>query len=198
MSTGIPFSNRRALSGLAAALLVAALVGGCAAPNSPEQLPAKVVDLSPGKVVSPADQAAVLAGDSGPAGTILDELKNPKSVLSKRSIYFDYDQFVVRDEYKPLVEAHARFLASHANYRMLVQGNADERGSREYNLALGQKRADALKKALQLLGAREAQIEAVSLGKEKPKNEGHDEAAWAENRRDDMLYKDGNKAGGEF
>ena len=72
--------------------------------------------------------------------------------------------------------------------KMLIQGNADERGSREYNLALGQKRADAIKKMLTLLGAREEQVESVSLGEEKPKNEGQNEAAWAENRRGDMLY----------
>lgn len=115
-------------------------------------------------------------------------LTDPKSILSKRSVYFDYDSYEVKSEYKDLVTAHAKFLAENRQYKMLIQGNTDERGSREYNLALGQKRADAIRKMLSLLGVREEQIESVSLGEEKPKNEGHNEAAWAENRRGDMLY----------
>jgi peptidoglycan-associated lipoprotein len=115
-------------------------------------------------------------------------LTDPKSILSKRSVYFDYDKYDVRDEYKDLVTAHAKFLAENRQFKMLIQGNTDDRGSREYNLALGQKRADAIKKMLTLLGAREDQVESVSLGEEKPKNEGQNDAAWAENRRGDMLY----------
>ena len=115
-------------------------------------------------------------------------LTDPKSILSKRSVYFDYDSYEVKAEYKDLVTAHAKFLTDNRQFKMLIQGNTDERGSREYNLALGQKRADAIKKMLALLGAREDQLESVSLGEEKPKNEGHNEAAWAENRRGDMLY----------
>ena len=117
-----------------------------------------------------------------------DELTNPKSILSKRSVYFDYDKYDVKAEYKDLVTAHAKFLANNRQFKMLIQGNTDDRGSREYNLALGQKRADAIKKTLTMLGAREDQVESVSLGEEKPKNEGANEAAWAENRRGDMLY----------
>ena len=115
-------------------------------------------------------------------------LTDPKSILSKRNIYFDYDRYDVKAEYKDLVTAHAKFLANNRQFTVLVQGNTDDRGSREYNLALGQKRADSMKKMLTLLGAGEDQVEAVSLGEEKPKNEGADEAAWAENRRGDMLY----------
>lgn len=115
-------------------------------------------------------------------------LTDPKSILSKRSVYFDYDSYEVKSDYKDLVTAHAKFLTENRQFKMLIQGNTDERGSREYNLALGQKRADAVKKMLALLGAREDQLESVSLGEEKPKNEGHNEAAWAENRRSDMLY----------
>jgi len=115
-------------------------------------------------------------------------LTDPKSILSKRSVYFDYDKYEVRDEYKELVTAHAKFLVDNRKFKILIQGNTDDRGSREYNLALGQKRADAIKKMLTLLGAREDQVESVSLGEEKPKNEGHNDAAWAENRRGDMLY----------
>ena len=118
----------------------------------------------------------------------LAKLRDPNSPLSKRSVYFDYDQYDVKGEYKNQLQAHAKFIASEPNARVLIQGNTDDRGSREYNLALGQRRADAVKKQLVLMGAPESQIESVSLGKEKPKALGDNEAAWAENRRGDMLY----------
>lgn len=115
-------------------------------------------------------------------------LKDANNILSHRSVYFDFDKYDIKSIYQPLVEAHAKFLTSNANVKVLIQGNTDERGSREYNLALGQKRAEAVKKALGLLGAKEGQLEAVSLGEEKPKAAGHDEESWAENRRSDILY----------
>jgi len=92
------------------------------------------------------------------------------------------------DEYRPMVEAHARYLRDNPKAKMLIQGNADERGSREYNLGLGQRRSDGVKRMLLLLGVKEAQIESVSLGEEKPKSEAHDESAWSQNRRSDMLH----------
>jgi len=107
----------------------------------------------------------------------------------KRSVYFDFDKYEVRDEFKTLVADHAKFIVPRKDTKMLIQGNADERGSREYNLALGQRRADAVKRSLLLQGVKEEQVESVSLGEEKPKATGHDEAAWAENRRADVLYK---------
>ncbi|MCH8620756.1 peptidoglycan-associated lipoprotein Pal [Undibacterium sp. TS12] len=112
-----------------------------------------------------------------------------QGALAKRSVYFDFDSYVVKDEFKPVVEAHAKYLAANKNRNILIQGNTDERGGREYNLALGQKRAEAVRKSLTLLGVSDSQIEAVSLGKEKPKATGSDEASWAENRRSDILYK---------
>ena len=126
-------------------------------------------------------------GVSGTSGTS-NPLRDPNNILSKRSVYFDFDSYVVRDEFKPLVEAHGRYLQSNRNARMTIQGNADERGSHEYNLALGQRRADSVKRMMVLLGAGDGQVETVSFGKEKPRNSGHDEVAWAENRRDDMVY----------
>src|SRR4029078_6851762 len=94
-------------------------------------------------------------------------LRDRNNILSKRSVYFDFDSFVVKDEYRPLVEAHARYLQQNRNARMTIQGNTDERGSRAYNIALVQKRADSVKRMMTLLGAGEAQIETVSFGKEK-------------------------------
>ena len=103
-----------------------------------------------------------------------------------RVVYFDFDSFVVRDEFRGLIESHAKVLAAQRNKRLVVEGHTDERGGREYNLALGQKRAESVAKSLALLGASEAQIEAVSFGKERPMSEGHDEAAWAKNRRAEL------------
>ena len=119
----------------------------------------------------------------------LNPLTDPNSVLSKRSVYFDFDSYSVKDEYRSLVQAHAQYLRDNGSARTLLQGNTDERGSREYNLALGQRRADSVKNAMTLSGARESQIESVSLGEEKPRGLGHDEASWAENRRVDIRYQ---------
>ena len=162
--------------------LLSALIVGCSSAPTPEETAAPVESRSGASV------APVVA--DAPDGTGLPrELTDPKSILSKRSIYFDLDKYDVKDEYKELVAAHAKFLNANRGFKMLVQGNTDERGSREYNLSLGQKRAESVKRALTLLGVKEDQIESVSLGEEKPKNAGHDEAAWAENRRGDMLYR---------
>ena len=135
------------------------------------------------------DKAAEKGGTTELAKPTLSPLKDPSNVLSKRSVYYDYDSYVVKDEYKPLVLSHAKYLRDHANASVLLQGNTDERGSREYNLALGQRRAESVKSMMTLSGAKEAQVEAVSLGEEKPRATGQDEAAWAENRRTDILYK---------
>lgn len=118
-----------------------------------------------------------------------DPLNDPKGVLAKRSVYFDFDKYDVKSEYKPVVDAHSQYLSTNKGRKVVIQGNTDERGGREYNLALGQKRADAVRKSMSLLGVAESQMEAVSFGKEKPKATGSDESAWAENRRADIVYK---------
>lgn len=161
------------------ALLTLLMVGCSSTPSGPEQT---------GAPVETRDGVATVTAGGIDSRKLPPELTDPKNILSKRSIYFDLDKFEVKPEYKDLVSAHAKFLSNNRQFKMLIQGNTDERGSREYNLALGQKRSDAVKKMITLLGAREEQVESVSLGEEKPKNEGHDEAAWAQNRRGDMLY----------
>ena len=143
-----------------------------------------VVDNSSGTPTQPADTRSVARVD-----TAIDPLNDPNNPLSKRSIYFDFDSYVVKDEFRPTVEVHGKYLTSHAGKKVIIQGNTDERGGSEYNLALGQKRAEAVRKQLALMGVPESQMEAVSLGKEKPRAAGHDEAAWAENRRDDLVYQ---------
>jgi len=119
----------------------------------------------------------------------VDELDIPNGPLSKRSIYFDFDSYTIKSDYQPLLEAHARYLRSHPNRHVLIQGNTDERGTSEYNLALGQRRSEAVLRDLETLGVPDSQLEAVSFGKEKPVALGHDEAAWAQNRRADLVYR---------
>lgn len=120
--------------------------------------------------------------------TFNEPLSDPSSILANRSIYFDLDSYIVKDEYKSVIDAHGKYLASRPDQKVRIQGNTDERGGSEYNLALGQKRADAVRRALAQRGVPESQMEAVSYGKEKPKAMGSNEEAWKENRRADIAY----------
>jgi peptidoglycan-associated lipoprotein len=163
---------------------VAALLSAC---SSTPLNPPKVEEKS----VTPPPQAA--QPDNRQIKPVeapqVDPLNDPKGVLANRSVYFDFDSFAVRDDGKPVVENHSAYLTKHTDRKILIQGNTDERGGTEYNLALGQKRAEAVRKAMNALGVADGQMEAVSLGKEKPKATGHDEAAWAENRRANIVYQ---------
>ncbi len=170
------------------ALALAWLVVGCSSVNLDEQKPAPIVDAQGATPGAGADTRAVAPVTAGSSQAI-DPFTDPNNPLSKKSVYFDFDSFVVKIEYQPLVEAHGKYLASNSGRRVTVEGNTDERGGREYNLALGQKRAEAVKQRLMLLGARDAQIETVSFGKEKPRATGSTEEAWAQNRRADIVYK---------
>ena len=116
-------------------------------------------------------------------------LNDPNSPLAKRSVYFDFDSYSVKDEYQSVLQAHAQYLKTHPERHVLIQGNTDERGTSEYNLALGQRRAEAVRRSLALMGVADSQMEAVSLGKEKPVALGHDEESWAQNRRADLVYQ---------
>lgn len=166
---------------LSVASSLAVLLGGCAseqvkdtsmpAMGSPQQ----VTSQSPTTVFASRPQAASPLPDSD-------------SLLAKRSIYYDFDQYDFKSEYRPVIEAHAAYLRSNAAATLRIEGNADERGSREYNLALGQRRADSVKRALQLMGIADQRIETISWGEEKPSPMGHDESAWAQHRRSDITY----------
>lgn len=171
------------------ALSAAALIAACTT-TPEEQTPAPVDSTKPGAVkpgggvqTKPIPEVDV----TGKPGAGVDS-RVKQGVLARRSIYYDLDQFDIKDEYRSLVEAHAKFLRENPSARVLIQGNTDERGSREYNVGLGQRRSDGVKKMMVLLGARENQIESVSLGEEKPQAEGHAEEAWSKNRRSDILY----------
>jgi peptidoglycan-associated lipoprotein len=113
---------------------------------------------------------------------------DPKSPLFEKSIYFGFDEYTVQTKYQKMLSAHASYLKANPTQKIIIQGNTDERGTTEYNLALGQRRSDAVRKSLNLMGVSDNQIEAVSFGKEKPKAEGNTEAAWTENRRADIIY----------
>lgn len=147
--------------------------GGTAAPAG---APAATNPTAPQSQVATVDLARTspTAGSAGAASP------------GQRIVYFDYDSFIIKDESKALVDGHAKALASNRGRRMVVEGHTDERGGREYNLALGQKRADAVVKAMELLGVPANQLEAVSFGKERPAATGQDESAWARNRRAEL------------
>ncbi|MGG4605441.1 peptidoglycan-associated lipoprotein Pal [Paenalcaligenes sp. Me131] len=126
----------------------------------------------------------------GPSsGQIMDPF-NPQSPLAQqRSVYFEFDSYVVPEQYRGLVEMHSTYLTSHPQQHIRIEGNADERGGSEYNLALGQRRSDAVARMMSLLGVNANQIEAISFGKERPRAHGNTEADYAENRRADIVYQ---------
>jgi len=177
---------------VALALLLMALAG-CSTTKLTEPTPpapAPAVERAPAPAVTPT--ATPATPTPTPQSTVrsvtVHPLDDPQSSLVARSVYFDFDSAVLHDSDRPVIESHAKFLTSSRTARVRIEGHADERGGSEYNLALGQKRADATLKALQLIGAPPAELEATSFGKERPKDPGHDEAAWARNRRADLNY----------
>jgi peptidoglycan-associated lipoprotein len=127
-------------------------------------------------------------GSSNMASDSNNPLKDPNNILSKRSIYFDYNKDEVKAEFRPLVEAHAKYLQANAGASLILQGNADDTGTREYNLSLGQRRAVAVKKVLNLLGVQDKQIETVSYGEEKANLSCKDDACKQQDRRVDIVY----------
>ncbi|HYR01324.1 MAG TPA: peptidoglycan-associated lipoprotein Pal [Casimicrobiaceae bacterium] len=172
------------------AAIAVIVLAGCASKGTQEAAPVEdkggATTTAPGATTSGAGGAGV---GGTPTASAQPAHRDPANVLyQKRSIYFDFDDYAVKDQYRPIIEAHAKYLQGNRTLRITLQGNTDERGTREYNIALGQRRADAVKKLMLLLGATDVQIETVSFGKEKPRREGHDETSWAENRRVDIVY----------
>jgi len=161
-------------------------------PASPAIPPAAVASGTPQSQVATVDLsrqgagAAGAAGGAGAAGAAGALGAAALTAPAQRIVYFDFDSFALRAEFTPMLEGHARALAASPARRMMIEGHTDERGGREYNLALGQKRAEAVLRSLVLLGATEGQLEAVSFGKERPAAEGSNETAWAQNRRAEL------------
>ena len=165
-------------------LLLATSIVGCSSGVKLNDVP--VEDRTGSTVAPPASgtQSRVAPVD---ANATNGTAQGPMNV--SRLVYFDYDSFNLKPESQSVIEAHAKFLRANAQRKVSLEGHTDERGGREYNLALGQKRAEAVRRALSLLGVADAQMEAVSFGKEKPAATGSDEAAWAQNRRVEIVYR---------
>ncbi len=169
---------------LALVVLMAAGLAACSSTKLEE--PAKVeTKVEPPKVEQKVEQKAESRVQPVDIDSELLKAANAKG----RTVYFDFDSFVVKSDYTPLIEAHAKRLKNNGKVKMSLEGHADERGGREYNLALGQKRAEAVAQSMSLLGAGSAQVEPVSFGKERPAVEGHNEEAWSKNRRVELKDK---------
>lgn len=173
------FGNRLAL---ASGLAVSILLGACS--STPLTEPAAASSASS----APAARSAATTAPTATAPVVAAYLDPQNPLYQKRSVYFDFDQFAIKPAYAPVIELHGKYLAAHPDVAIKIEGNTDEQGGREYNLALGQKRAEAVLKAFKVYGVKDSQVEAVSFGKEKPKASGHDEASYAENRRADLAY----------
>ena len=149
---------------------------------------ASTSDEAPVPVAQRPVEAATTVNRAGPVTGATDPLKDRNSIPSDRSVFFDYDQSVIKGPDRPLLQGHADYLRQHPNAKIVVQGNTDERGTREYNIALGQERAETVMRLLRLLGAGDRQIDTVSFGKEKPRCTSNDESCWSQNRRVDLAY----------
>jgi peptidoglycan-associated lipoprotein len=174
--------------GLFAVAAAAALLAGCSSVKLDDvPVESRTATTAGGATGGTGSGSTSGAGQSGV--TTVDLTKGAGSTGLTRVIYFDFDSYAVKDEYRGTIDSYAKALAADRKKRLMVEGHTDERGGREYNLALGQKRAEAVAKSLALLGATDAQVEAVSYGKERPAVQGNDEAAWAKNRRAELNYK---------
>jgi peptidoglycan-associated lipoprotein len=165
------------------ALASVAVIAGCASPVKLE----KPVEVEK-KDVTTTTSTTADAGKSSVSTT--DQSTKPVVPITlDRVIYFDFDAYAVKDEFRPIVEAHAKLLKDNPGAKEVAEGHTDERGGSEYNLALGQKRAEAVVQQMKVLGVGDSQLEAVSYGKERPAVDGHDESAWAKNRRVELRSK---------
>jgi len=169
---------------LGAVVAAAMLLAGCSSGVPLNENKAKVETRDPS-----ANQPTGNTGSTAQSQVATVDLGNRGDAAADnlaRLVYFDFDSYVVKDEFRPVVEGHAKRLSADRKKRVVVEGHTDERGGSEYNLALGQKRAEAVAKSLTLLGVADGQVEAVSFGKERPAAQGSDEAAWAKNRRAEL------------
>ena len=186
MNTQKSLSSRNALMSVLAAAALATLAG-CS--TTKLDTPVPVESRTGSSATAGSGSGANTAGTSQSAVTPVDLSKDANAAGAGRIVYFDFDSFALKDEYRPTVDGYARALNGDRKKRVAIEGHTDERGGREYNLALGQKRAEVVARAMTLLGATDAQVEAVSFGKERPAVQGSDEAAWAKNRRAELNYK---------
>ncbi len=171
-------------------LLIVASMGitACASKRPKESAPPP-----PSEAITGAEANGANAANAGAANGLDDETAGPQAgLLAKRTIYFDFDNSEIKGEAVDIVAAHAKYLAANPAARIRLEGNTDERGSREYNIGLGERRAQAVSRALLLQGAADAQLSTVSYGEERPASAGHDEQSWAKNRRVEIVYLTAN------
>jgi peptidoglycan-associated lipoprotein len=175
---------------LTISVLLVSMLAACASDKPAEVVSAQEAPQQEAVAVQPEAAPAVVAETAQTAAPVAtDALDDANSILANRSAFFDFDKSVVKAADKPVVQAHGQYLAGKPERKVVVEGNADERGSSEYNLALGNRRAESVKKMLVVSGAKAGQISAVSFGEEKPRETGHNEPAWSQNRRADIVYK---------
>jgi len=168
-------------------MAVTALVAACS--STPINTPAENTAPAPAAPAAAAPAAPAPAAESAVSTVTLPAYLDPKSAVStQRSVYFDFDDSAVKPDYNYVIETQGKYLSKNPSLAVRIEGNTDERGSSEYNLALGQKRAEAVVHALEVYGVKDSQAEPVSYGKEKPRDAGHDETAWSHNRRADVVY----------
>jgi peptidoglycan-associated lipoprotein len=179
-----PVETRRPLATPAAATPPAATA--TATPQSSVATIDLAKNAAPGSVAGAAATGSRPATAATPAATAAVASTAMMAMPTQRVVYFDFDSYAIKDDFKATIDAYARVLQANRGKKLVVEGHTDERGGREYNLALGQKRAAAVVSSLTLLGATEAQLEAVSFGEERPVAQGNDEAAWAKNRRAEL------------
>ena len=171
------------------AVVVALLALGLSACQKPKQVQPDTTTPAPTQDDSASTTGLGQPGAAAAAGTASEAQRQALQALQTRNVvYFEYDSSEIKPEFNDVVTAHARYLVQYTGARVRLEGHADERGSREYNIALGQRRADAIKRMMTLLGAQDSQVETVSFGEEKPRNPGHDEGAWTQNRRGDIVH----------
>ena len=164
------------------------LLLGCSKDQVKEEEPVEVTDLNADSAATSNEDGVQTYGAEDDTGSAFNQLDDPQSPLSVRIIYFEYDSSEIRSDYRSTIEAHALYLQQNPNTSIILEGHADERGSREYNLALGERRAKTVKQQMLLLGANSNQIRLVSYGEERPASDGHDDASWQQNRRVEILY----------
>ena len=172
------------------ALLIVLLLAACSnkAVKEETQATTPINTQTQSSNTKPQDDSAANTSAATESTVSANPLTDPNNILSKRSVYFDFDKYDIKPEFKPLISAHAEYLKAHPTASATLEGNADERGSREYNLALGQKRAVSVKSALSILGVGDKQIETVSYGKERANTECKDDGCWQKDRHTDIKY----------
>jgi peptidoglycan-associated lipoprotein len=175
------------------AVALAAALAGCASGVKLDDVP--VEDKQGTAITTPTTPGPGATPGGGATSRVepVDATRGARDIAGPtgvgRIVYFDYDSNAIKPEFQPLIEQHARFLKANGSRHVVIEGHTDERGGREYNLALGQRRSEAVRRALELLGVKDSQVEAVSFGKEKPAVPGSDETAWAQNRRAEIAYR---------